>query len=109
MQINLGDYIKDPISGLKGIAVARTIWLWGCIRISIQPKNVKDGKPADEVWFDENRLEVIKPCKKETKYLAWKEEVVMPHFDYVKEPPPPPKRSVSTGGPNREKKGSIEG
>jgi hypothetical protein len=58
--VSLGDEVKDPITGLKGVVVARSEWLWGCVRIGVQPKGIKDGKPFDEVWFDENRVVITK-------------------------------------------------
>lgn len=33
--VELGDFVKDPISGFKGIAVSRHHYLHGCDRISI--------------------------------------------------------------------------
>lgn len=36
--VELGDRVKDKISGLKGIAVGISNYLYGCRRISIQPE-----------------------------------------------------------------------
>jgi len=67
--IKLGNEVKDPITGFIGIAVAKTEWLWGCIRIGIESKLDKDGKIIEIQWFDEPRLEIIgfadKPKKAE--------------------------------------------
>ncbi len=60
MAIQLGDRVKDIISGLKGIAIGRTEWLHGCMRITVQPEGVKDGKPIDYYTVDEPQLEVLK-------------------------------------------------
>lgn len=54
--ITLGKEVEDAISGFKGIAVARTVWLNGCVRIAIQPKIDGDGKYVEEVWIDEGQL-----------------------------------------------------
>ena len=59
-KINLGDECRDTITGFTGIAVARTIWLHGCDRVTLQPKVDKDGKIPDNNTFDEVQLEVIK-------------------------------------------------
>ena len=59
MQIKLGQKVRDPITGLRGTAVCRTTWLYGCVRIGIQPQEVKDGKPADLFYVDEPQLEII--------------------------------------------------
>lgn len=32
MQVNLGDRVKDQVTGFEGIAIARTEWLFGCPR-----------------------------------------------------------------------------
>ena len=58
--IELGTTVKDKITGLTGVAVARTEYLTGCARISVQPTEVKDGKTAEWVAFDEGQLDVVK-------------------------------------------------
>jgi hypothetical protein len=58
--MKLGDEVRDKISGLTGIVVCRTEWLHGCIRLGVQPKEVKDGKPVDASYFDELQLELVK-------------------------------------------------
>lgn len=58
--IELGDTVRDSISGLTGIVVAYTTWLNRCRRITVQPKELKDGKPVDHSCFDIEQLELIK-------------------------------------------------
>ncbi len=58
--IELGDRVKDRISGLKGIAVGITNYLYGCKRIMVQPEETKDGKPVDTFYLDEPQLEIVK-------------------------------------------------
>ena len=58
-KVELGDEVMDRISGFKGIAVARTVWLHGCERITVQPKVDKDGKRQDMETFDEPQMEVV--------------------------------------------------
>lgn len=55
-QIALGSKVKDPVTGLTGMAVARIEYLNGCVRIEVQPKKVISGKPADTTWIDEGQL-----------------------------------------------------
>lgn len=62
--IELGISVKDKITGLTGVAVARTEYLTGCARISIQPTEVKDGKTAEWVTLDEGQLDVVKDKEK---------------------------------------------
>ncbi len=57
--INLGDKVKDTITGYEGIAVARTCWLNGCVRISIQSTKLKDGIPVVNQDFDEVQVKFI--------------------------------------------------
>ena len=60
MKVELGDEVKDKVSGFRGIAVAMHQYLQGCVRISVQPPTDKDGKMADTAAFDEPQIEVIK-------------------------------------------------
>ncbi|MGI6168436.1 MAG: hypothetical protein ACOYI4_01805 [Christensenellales bacterium] len=57
--IKLGSSVKDTLTGFAGMATGRTDWLYGCSRICIEPAELKDGKPIDAQWFDEQRIEVI--------------------------------------------------
>ena len=61
--VTLGDYVKDTVSGFKGIAVSRHIYLQGCDRITIQPKIDKEGKHPEGHTFDEPQLEILKSQK----------------------------------------------
>jgi hypothetical protein len=58
--IKLGDLVKDTITGLEGVTTGVTYWLYGCRRFVIQPREVKDGKPADTFVVDEPQLKVLK-------------------------------------------------
>lgn len=66
MEVKLGQKVRDKVSGFKGIAIGRSIFLNGCARVGVQPKTDKDGKHVDAVWFDEPQLEVLdkKPIMK---------------------------------------------
>lgn len=55
--IRLGEVVRDRMTGFAGVAIARTSWLFGCDRITVQPKEVKDGKIVDSQTFDEMQLE----------------------------------------------------
>lgn len=56
MAIQLGDQVKDHITGYEGMVYGITEWLYGCRRIAVQSSNLKDGKPQEFEWFDEQRL-----------------------------------------------------
>jgi hypothetical protein len=58
--IQLGDRVKDKITGLGGIVIGVTDWLYGCRRITVQPEKAKHGKPAETFCVDEPQLVVTK-------------------------------------------------
>lgn len=57
--IELGSKVRDKLTGFVGIAVARTIWLYGCDRYALSSQKLKDGMVRADEWFDEGRLEVL--------------------------------------------------
>jgi hypothetical protein len=60
--IQLGDKARDTITGFTGICVAKTEWLHGCTRVTLQPDKIgKDGKIPESHTFDEPQLEPVKP------------------------------------------------
>lgn len=65
-KINLGDTVKDSITGFTGVVAVRAEWLSGCARISVQSTKLdKEGKPIELVTFDENQLTLVKRAKPE--------------------------------------------
>lgn len=60
MAIELGDMAKDNVSGFKGICIARTEWISGCTRVTLQPTVGDDGKFTDAITFDEPMLTLLK-------------------------------------------------
>lgn len=61
-QVKLGCLAQDSITGFTGVVVAITEWLNGCRRITIQPKELKDGKPIDGHTFDAEQVELVCPA-----------------------------------------------
>lgn len=57
--IKVGALVKDRVTGFTGIAVCRSEWLNGCIRITVQPRELKDGKPIETHGFDVEELIVL--------------------------------------------------
>ena len=58
--IGLGQKVRDPLTGLVGVAICRSTYLYGCVRILVQPHGLtKDGAPLDCVWVDEPQLEIV--------------------------------------------------
>lgn len=56
-----GDEVKDKISGATGIVICRAEWQYGCVRLTIQPRECKDGKPAEPFTIDEPQADLISP------------------------------------------------
>lgn len=59
-EFNLGDELKDEITGFVGVCTSRTQWLNACNVYGLQPKELKDGKPQERCHFDEPQLELVK-------------------------------------------------
>ncbi len=57
--VQLGDQVIDEISGLKGVAIGRCEYLYGCTQIGVQPKVDKDGSVPSSVWIDEQRVKFV--------------------------------------------------
>ena len=60
MKVNLGDRVKDKITGFKGIVVGITYWLNGCVRAGVQMEKMKKGESIQTEWIDDVQLEVLK-------------------------------------------------
>lgn len=61
--LELGCIAKDSITGFQGVVIAITEWLNGCQRVTIQPQEMKDGKPIDNFTFDAEQVVVVSPAK----------------------------------------------
>lgn len=59
--IEIGDRVKDAITGYVGIVIGVSKWITGCITYGVKAERLdKDGKDMEAVWFDENRLVLVK-------------------------------------------------
>lgn len=56
--VNLGDKVRCKVTGYTGICVARTDYISGCTRISVQAP-MKDDKVPEWVSLDEPMVEVL--------------------------------------------------
>ena len=88
--VDFGDQVTDPMTGFKGTVIAITQWMYGCRRVTVQPKGLnKDGELFDTQQFDEPQLKVTKAAKT---------------------PAAVKKRRAKTGGPRPEiKRAEISG
>lgn len=57
--IKLGDRVKDLVTGFEGIVIGRTEWLYGCTTLGVKSSELKDGKPIESLWFDEQSLDAL--------------------------------------------------
>lgn len=55
----LGNVVKDRISGFSGVVTCRYQWLNGCLRATVSPQELKDGKPIEPHCFDVQQLDLV--------------------------------------------------
>lgn len=72
-KFDLGDRVKDRVSGFEGIVCIRMEHLNGCRQYGMYPKVDKDGKIPDPHYIDGEQLELVDnglnitaPIKKKT-------------------------------------------
>ena len=65
-KIELGTSVRCKNTGFKGVVVARTEFINGCIQYSVVPK-ARRGEFPEEVGIDEGSLEVVSTPKKKQK------------------------------------------
>jgi hypothetical protein len=68
----LGFRVEDKVTGMEGVVASISFDLYGCVQAIVNPGMTKDGKLADSVWFDVNRLKVT----------SKKPVMEVPNFDY---------------------------
>ena len=52
----LGKRVSDKVTGFNGIVTSVCFDLYGCNQALVHPGLDKDGKPAEQGWFDATRL-----------------------------------------------------
>lgn len=61
-KIKLGDMVQCTITGFEGVAVCVSNWLYGCQRVTVQPKELRERKPVEMQTFDAEQLAVVTPA-----------------------------------------------
>ncbi len=89
MKYDLGARVKDSITTFQGIIIARSEFLNGCIRYTVQPEELKDGKTIDAHYFDEQQLVLLASPKE----IAKEKKVPEIKQSKVGGPHDPPKRA----------------
>lgn len=87
----LGDVVRCRITGYQGVVLARTDWMNNCPRLTVQAREVKDGKPVDACAFDEPDLDFVE---------ASSLEII---------PPARPKRPLELGDTAKDRVTGLEG
>lgn len=64
-KFNMGDKLKDTVSGFVGIVRGQYFYANGCKHYGLAPITLsKDGRIMDHENLDENRLILVKPASK---------------------------------------------
>lgn len=58
-KIELGDKVKDQVSGIEGIVIGMTKWLAQCDRAVVQATGAHEGRPYDGFSVDVTQLQVL--------------------------------------------------
>lgn len=60
-KFEIGDSLRDRVTGLQGIAMAVAFYHSGCVHYALQVRKVKDvGGLPEWQWMDQNRLDLKK-------------------------------------------------
>lgn len=60
LEIYLGRWVKDKVTGLTGVVDTMHFDLFGCIQAGIDPGLDSEGKQKDFRYMDISRLEILK-------------------------------------------------
>jgi hypothetical protein len=88
-RVELGDLARDTVTGVEGIVIGESHWLYSCRRLVLQPQGVTaEGKAKDAMNFDEAGVVVVK-----------KGVIARPASVTVALPEPPRPAAPRPGGP----------
>lgn len=60
MQVQLGDRVREMISGFEGVVTGLCQYLTGCEQALVNPGKIKeDGELVKNNWFDVDRLQLL--------------------------------------------------
>jgi hypothetical protein len=75
--VNLGDKVRDQVTGFTGVVIGKARYLTGCNTVGIQAPVDKEGKLIDAQWFDEQRIEAL-PNTEPLRFVPVVPETVAP-------------------------------
>ncbi len=59
-KVSLGDKVKDVITGYQGTVIAKTEWMNGCHRVTVQSEGLKeDGSARESHHCDVQQIELL--------------------------------------------------
>lgn len=56
---NLGDKVKDKVTGFTGVVMCRSVFLNGCVRLTVQAQKLDKDNKTIEQYFDEPQVDVV--------------------------------------------------
>lgn len=94
--MNLGDKVRDIITGFTGIVIARSEFFNGCVRVAVQPQDLGEkGMLQSSESFDVQQLELVEASA--VKPLRDRQEAKTG------------KKPARTGGPQRGEEKLLKG
>lgn len=66
-EFNNGDLLKHTITGYTGVCQCVDFWQTGCVRYTLQAKELHEGKPIGRQCFDEMELELVESAPEKEK------------------------------------------
>ena len=70
-KIELGDKVKNIITGFEGVVTGDCQYLHGCRQFLVVPKISKNGEHRGSHWFDAPNLKVLKKAVVKTTDPTW--------------------------------------
>jgi hypothetical protein len=61
--LELGDEVKDRISGFSGVITAKIVYLYGSDRFQVTSKSLDPKGSINELWFDGDQLLILSKGK----------------------------------------------
>lgn len=58
-KVECGDLVRDNVTGFEGIATGVHLWITGCTSVTVQPREMQEGKVLDGKAFDSPRLTIL--------------------------------------------------
>jgi hypothetical protein len=68
MDIKLGDFVRDRLTGFEGIAEGRATYLYSNSQTRVISKEMNNQSPV-AVWFDDGRLDIVEPKANSIGYV----------------------------------------